>query len=158
MSDIKINGKCDSQESSHFLPSSLPRYGLPATAAEVDDSPLDTDEPSLVYRAFTVGSSKASLLRTAATLSKERVVTGVPTMTLIDRKPQPPAVEAVTIRYVDTERPLSFTHVLIPLADADVLKSINSFLSSSGISSEKRHPQVKYLFHFMSHLLIPFIQ
>lgn len=127
------------EEQSTFLPSGMPLYGLPTNAAQVEDS----DSPSLVYRAFTIGGSSAALLRTAATIesiknsSSEFVIPK-----LVDQKtharPSPPLL----IRYVDTDRPLSLTHILIPLSDGEVLQSIDQFLTDMGISSEKRHPQV----------------
>lgn len=121
--------------------------GLPAKAGQVDDSPTgEGDEPSLVYRAFAVGGSSAALLRTVANVSlKERSPSSVNCSTVCVAGNKPSSPPPVTIRYSDIERPLSFTNVLLPLADGEVLNAVNGFLSAAGISSEAR-PQHSNLY------------
>ena len=143
---MSINNKLNAQSSS-FIPSGMSLGGLPAKAGQMDDSPTgEGDEPSLVYRAFNVGGSSAALLRTVASVSlKECTPSSVNCSTISVAGNKPATPPPVSIRYSDIERPLSFTHVLLPLADGEVLNAVNGFLSAAGISSEAR-PQHSNLY------------
>lgn len=159
MSNASTNTDSSNTEdgcSSNFLPSGLPLRGLPTHATQVDpDSATGDDDkgPSLVYRAFSIGGSSAALLRTAATIEsiKDRdvmVESSSDPLTKLTQclqaqklAPPPPPIPEVHINYVDIERPLSFTHVFLQLSDSEVLAAVDSFLSTSGVSTEKRHPQ-----------------
>jgi len=118
--------------------------GLPTKSSQVEPSSSDSE---VVYRAIACGGSNSTeILRSAASVvtMKDYAMTHDNTTKAMQELHAKTESESnkppVVIRYVDTERPVSMSHVTLNHADDGVLSLVDDFMITNGISCEKRHP------------------
>lgn len=97
-----------------------PRYRALIMTGDMAVSSTQIDDPDKMSRECSLISQKAP-----------------PKMVLISAKSDEPIVH---VRYTSLDGPLSSTFINLLLSDIDTLQVIDNFLSSSGISCEKRNP------------------